>query len=92
MHSIYEWSHHFPTKEYDGKWFFVRREIKVGVFKIDFMEIRVDKITEELYLCQPCNGGIEKQSFGVKLKFYTTGSILFCGPIQMYPDYRQKSV
>lgn len=82
MFSINSWTKEWPTKENGGQWFFVR-----AFGKTEPIEIRVDENSGQIYLSPTCHSGIEKSSFGTLLALYPKGTIEFCGPIQMPPDY-----
>jgi hypothetical protein len=84
--SIYKWSDEWPTTENKGDWFFM-----LAFGKLTTVEITVHE-NGEIYLSEPCNnGGFLKQSFGTMLRLYRPGTIQFCGPIQMPPDYKKRN-
>lgn len=84
-----QWTSEFPTAEDNGKWFFVKHEN--GKHKnIYIREVRVENSNRgKPYLCQECEQGITKQTYGTCLDLYSKQHTQFCGPIQMPPNYRE---
>lgn len=83
-----KWSAKYPTKEDAGKWYVMRKlDATCKVCRVEFVEIRWDDKFNEIYLCQPCNTGIENQSYGTPLKDYRAIKLEFC-PLAMPEDYR----
>lgn len=80
--SIDHWIKQFPTVANDRQWFFVR-----GFGRVNFLQVRFDKEHKVLYLAGECHGGITKTSYGNRLDFFQPGTVEFCGPIKMPPDY-----
>jgi hypothetical protein len=86
MFSINSWTKEWPTLRNVGQWFWVR-----AFGKTFPKEIRCDG-RGTIYLADVCYEGVEKKSYGIMLKLYGEGSIEFCGPMQMPPDYVHRTV
>jgi hypothetical protein len=82
------WSKEVPDKENDGQWFVVRKTFGSDV-TVGFAEVRWSEPGNEIYLCMPCNVGIQSRAFGTQLKLYPKDSLEFFGPIPMPTDYRK---
>lgn len=86
--SRFTWTKELPTKENNGQWFVVRKTFD-GV-RVEFTEVRWSELTDEIFLCIPCDVGIQSRSFGTPLKLYPKDSLEFFGPLPMPSDYRNK--
>lgn len=92
-----KWTKNFPTAADYGKWFFIKQDLD-GYSKVDIVEVREDKQSGKLYLCQPCNEGIQAQSDGTMLSLYEDTNrrynhTSFSGPITLpegFADYRKQ--
>lgn len=87
------WTKTFPTAADDGKWFYLKQETGVEFPHLSLVEVRLDK-TGKLYLCQPCNEGLEAQSGGVLMDLYVQtqkqyNNTSFCGPVPLPPDFAE---
>ncbi len=81
-----KWSNEFPTREDDGRWFFVK--VENGAYtSIRIVEVRCDE--HGIYLAGECNDrGIVQRSYGTRLDMYNKNCTQFCGAINMPPNYR----
>lgn len=82
-----QWTTQLPTKTDAGKWFVMRKLGKVNHDRVQFVEIRWNETFKEVYLCQPCNTGIDKTSAGTPLRDYQAIQLEFF-PLAMPADYR----
>jgi hypothetical protein len=80
------WTRTKPTAADVGKWFVMRLNADTNK-DCWFVEIRQDEQNRELYVCHPCNSGIQKTSYGNPLNLYSPYTE-FWGPIDMPADYR----
>lgn len=93
------WTKERPKREDAGKWYFVRnaighihfRQIRLQTKGQTTVQQRAAGEDKDIYLCPETHDGITKTSYGTRLDWYPEGTIEFCGPIEMPPDYRPNS-
>ena len=81
------WTREYPTKANHGQWFICRN---VNRNESKFVEIRYEDDTDRIYLSAPCNSGLEKASYGVRLDSYPPNVLEFWGPVEMPTDFLRK--
>ena len=88
-----QWTKKFPTAADNGKWFFLKQETGSEFPHVTLVEVRVDE-RGRLYLCQPCNEGLEALSGGILMSLYEETNkryknTSFCGPITLPHDFAE---
>lgn len=85
------WIDGLPTEKDVGNWFWLKHHEKG--FEPTIKMVEVCSRDGHIYLCQPCNQGFQKASYGTPLAHYNYNNsqtyFQHSGPIEMFPDYEK---